>query len=182
VRPVELVFVVGWAAFWLYWILAAFSMKRGRIPWSRELRIRVVIVAAAVLLARLGAFRGYGAKADPGQAAIGLALFALGLGLAVWARVHLGRNWGTPMAQKDEPELVTSGPYRLMRHPIYSGILVAAIGTAVALSWLWLTAVALAGIYFVYSATVEERYLTEQFPDDYPPYKRSTKMLVPFVF
>jgi protein-S-isoprenylcysteine O-methyltransferase Ste14 len=56
------------------------------------------------------------------------------------------------------------------------------MGTAVALSWLWLTAVVLAGIYFVYSATVEERYLTEQFPHDYLSYKRSTRMLVPFVF
>jgi protein-S-isoprenylcysteine O-methyltransferase Ste14 len=69
-----------------------------------------------------------------------------------------------------------------VRHPIYSGILVAGIGTVVALSWLWLTVVGLAGIYFLYSATVEERYLAEQFPDDYPPYRRSTKMLVPFVF
>jgi protein-S-isoprenylcysteine O-methyltransferase Ste14 len=52
----------------------------------------------------------------------------------------------------------------------------------VALSWQWLIAVALAGAYFVYSATVEERYLTEQFPDTYVAYRRSTKMLVPFVF
>ena len=85
------------------------------------------------------------------------------------------------MTQKDEPELVTSGPYRLVRHPIYSGILLASVGTAVALSWLWLPVVALAAIYFVYSATVEERYLAEQFPEDYPAYRRSTKMLVPFV-
>ena len=77
---------------------------------------------------------------------------------------------------------MTSGPYHLVRHPIYSGILVAGVGTAVALSWLWLTAVVLAGVYFLYSATVEERYLTEQFPDSYPVYKRSTKMLVPFIF
>ena len=179
---VEFVFGVGWAAFWLYWILAAFSMKRGRISWSRELRIRVVIVALAIVLVRLGAFRGYGANSDPARAAIGLVLFALGLGFAVWARLHLGRNWGTPMTQKDEPELVTSGPYRLARHPIYSGILVAGVGTAVALSWLWLTAVALAGVYFVYAATVEERFLTEQFPEAYPAYKRSTRMLVPYVF
>ena len=65
VRPVELVFVVGWAAFWLYWILAALSTKRGHVQWSRELRIRAVIVAVAVLLARLGAFRGYRVDADP---------------------------------------------------------------------------------------------------------------------
>ena len=180
-RTVELVFGVGWAAFWLYWLVAAFSMKRGHVPWSREVRIRAVIVVAVILLARLGAFRGHGLNTDPRRAAIGLVLFALGLGLAVWARLHIGRNWGTPMTQKDEPELVTSGPYRLVRHPIYSGILTAAAGTAVALSWLWLIAVALAGVYFIYSATVEERYLTARFPDDYPAYKRSTKMLVPFI-
>ena len=180
-RSVELVFAVGWAAFWLYWLVAAFSMKRGRIRWSHELRIRVVIVALVILLVRLGAFRGHRVNTDPWLAGIGLALFALGLGFAIWARLHIGRNWGTPMTQKVEPELVTSGPYRLVRHPIYSGILLAGVGTAVALSWLWLTAIALAGIYFIYSATVEERYLTEQFPDTYPPYKRSTKMLLPFI-
>jgi protein-S-isoprenylcysteine O-methyltransferase Ste14 len=181
VRAVELVFAVIWAAFWLYWILAAFSMKRGRVPWGRELRIRAVIVVIAIVLVRLGAFRGHGIHTDPWREAAGLVLFALGLGFAVWARLHIGRNWGTPMTQKAEPELVTSGPYRLVRHPIYSGILLANVGTAVALNWLWLAAFALAAIYFIYSATVEERYLTEQFPDDYPRYKRSTKMLVPFV-
>jgi protein-S-isoprenylcysteine O-methyltransferase Ste14 len=182
VRTVELVFAVVWAAFWVYWILAAFATKRGRFSWSRGLRIRMVIVAIALVLVRFGAFRGHRVQTDPWLAGIGLVLFALGLGFAIWARVHIGRNWGTPMTQKDEPELVTSGPYRLVRHPIYSGILVAGIGTAVALSWVWLAAVVLGGIYFVYSATVEERYLSEQFPDSYPPYKRSTKMLVPFVF
>jgi protein-S-isoprenylcysteine O-methyltransferase Ste14 len=179
---VELVFAVGWGAFWLYWIVAAFSMKRGRIPWSRELRIRAVIVVVVIVLVRVGAFRHHGVNSDPWRDAVGLFLFAVGLGFAVWARVNIGRNWGTPMSQKLEPELVTSGPYRLVRHPIYSGILVAGIGTAVALGWLWLIVVALAGIYFVYSATVEERYMTEQFPDTYPVYKRTTRMLVPFVF
>jgi len=182
VRTVELVFGVGWAAFWLYWLVAASSTKRGRVAWSREARIRVVIVILVILLVRLGVFRGHGVNTDPWRAAVGIALFVVGLAVAIWARVHIGRNWGTPMTQKDEPELVTSGPYHLVRHPIYSGILVAGIGTAVALSWLWLTAVALAGIYFIYSATVEERYLTQRFPAEYPAYKRSTKMLVPFVF
>ena len=180
-RAVELVFAVTWAAFWLYWLVAALSMKRGRVRWSRELRIRAVIVVLVVLLVRFGAFRGHRLTTDPWRAALGLVLFALGLGFAVWARRHLGRNWGTPMAQKDEPELVTTGPYHLVRHPIYSGILVAGVGTAVALSWVWLTPVFIAGVYFVYSATVEERYMTEQFPDEYPAYKRSTKMLVPFI-
>jgi protein-S-isoprenylcysteine O-methyltransferase Ste14 len=181
-KAVELVFAVGWAAFWLYWIVAALSMKRGHVPWSRELRIRAVILVVVILLIRLGVFRGHGVSTDPWRAAIGLVLFAVGLLFAIWARIHIGRNWGTPMTQKEEPELVTSGPYQLVRHPIYSGILVAGIGTALALSWVWLIAVALAATYVIYSATVEERYLSEQFPDSYPGYKRSTKMLVPFVF
>jgi protein-S-isoprenylcysteine O-methyltransferase Ste14 len=181
-RAVELVFAVGWGAFWLYWLAAALSMKRGHVPWSRELRIRAVIAVIVIVLIRLGAFRGHGLNTDPLRAGLGLVLFASGLAFAIWARIDIGRNWGTPMSQKDEPELVTSGPYHLVRHPIYSGILVAGLGTAVALSWWWLSAVLLAGVYFVYSATVEERYLTKQFPDNYPAYKRATKMLLPFIF
>jgi protein-S-isoprenylcysteine O-methyltransferase Ste14 len=181
-RVVELVLAVGWAAFWLYWLVAAFSMKRGRVPWSRELGIRAVIAVIVILLVRFGAFRDHGLNTEAWRGGLGLALFCLGLGFAIWARVHIGRNWGTPMTQKNEPELVTSGPYHLVRHPIYSGILVAGVGTAVALSWLWLVAVALAGVYFIYSATVEEHYLAGQFPGTYPAYKQSTKMLVPFIF
>ena len=144
--------------------------------------IRVVIIVALLVFIRLGAFRDQGLNTDPWRAGLGLILFVAGLGFAIWARANIGRNWGTPMTQKEDPELVTRGPYHLVRHPIYSGILVAGIGTAVALSWLWLTVVALTGIYFVYSATVEERYMIQQFPDTYPAYRRSTKMLVPFVF
>jgi len=181
-HAVKLVFAIAWAAFWIYWLVAAFSMKRGHVSWSRELRIRAVIVVLAILLLRLGAFRNGDLNSDTWRAGFGLVLFGLGLAFAIWARLHIGRNWGTPMSKKDEPELVTSGPYQLVRHPIYSGILLAGVGTAVALSWMLLIAIGLAGVYFVYSATVEERYLTEQFPDTYPTYRRSTKMLVPFIF
>lgn len=180
-RAVEIAFAAGWGAFWLYWLVAAFSMKRGKVPWSRRLRIRALIVFIVVALSRFGVFRSNGISTAPWRSALGLGLLALGLGFAIWARMHIGRNWGTPMTQKDEPELVRSGPYHLVRHPIYSGILVAGVGTAVALSWLWLIGVGLTGIYFIYSATIEERYLTERFPDTYPVYKHSTKMLVPFI-
>ncbi len=179
-HAVELVFAIGWAAFWIYWLVAAFSMKKGRMFWSRDLRIRAAVAVLAILLLRLGAFRNSGINSDPWRVGLGLFLFAFGLGFAIWARLHIGRNWGAPMSQKDEPELVTSGPYRLVRHPIYSGILLAVLGSAIALSWLFL--VALVGVYFTYSTIIEERYLTEQFPDTYPVYRRSTKMLVPFIF
>lgn len=184
VTAVRFVFLVGWAVFWLYWFFAAFSTQRtrGRILWGRQIRIRIVIIVIVVVLVRVGALHGHHANGDLSRAVIGLVLFGAGLAFAIWARLHIGRNWGTPMSQKEQPELVTSGPYRYVRHPIYSGIIVAGVGTAIALSWGWWIAVVLAGIYFVYSATVEERYLAEQFPEAYPRYKRSTKMLLPFVF
>ena len=181
-RAIELVFSIGWAAFWLYWLVAAFSMKPGRGSWSRGARCQGGDRCPRVPFDPLRRLSGPGFNTDSWRAGFGLVLFALGLGFAVWARVHIGRNWGTPITQKADPELVTSGPYHLVRHPIYSGILLAGVGTVVALSWLWLTAVVLVGFYFVYSATVEERYMTERFPEAYPPYKRSTKMLIPFVF
>ena len=77
-----MVLATGWAAFWLYWLVAAFSVKRGRISWSRELRIRAVIVVIVILLIRGGAFRGHGLNTDPWRAGIGLVLFCLGLGFA----------------------------------------------------------------------------------------------------
>ena len=134
------------------------------------------------MLLRARALKGHSAISDSWLQGIGLALFVLGLALAVWARVYLGRNWGMPMSQKADPELVTTGPYRSIRHPIYSGIILAMIGTAMAVSLYWLVAVVLLGAYFIYSATVEERFMGGRFPDSYPEYKRSTKMLIPFIF
>jgi protein-S-isoprenylcysteine O-methyltransferase Ste14 len=86
-----------------------------------------------------------------------------------------------PMTHKDNPDLVTTGPYHAIRHPIYTGIILGLLGTALATSlYLLIAAVLLAG-YFVYSALNEERYMTEQFPDQYPEYKAHSKMLIPFV-
>jgi protein-S-isoprenylcysteine O-methyltransferase Ste14 len=86
---------------------------------------------------------------------------------------------GTPLSRKDAPELVTSGPFRGVRHPFYSGILGAGVGAANALSWPWFFPMALACANFVDSTTFEEHHVTEQFPDAYPAYRHSTKMLVP---
>lgn len=179
---VEPILLVGWVVFWIGWIAAALWTKPGNLQWGRSMGVRVAIIVVVVILIRLRAFRGHEVIHDPWLRGIGLVLFLAGLGLAVWARLYIGRNWGTPMSQKDDPELVTSGPYRWIRHPIYSGIILAMIGTAVALSPLWLVPVAILGAYFIYSATREERYMVERFPDTYPAYKRSTKMLIPFLF
>jgi protein-S-isoprenylcysteine O-methyltransferase Ste14 len=115
-------------------------------------------------------------------AIVGLVLFVLGLGVAVWARVHLGRNWGQPMSEKEDPELVTTGPYRWVRNPIYSGLILAMFGTAIAVNIQWLVVVIPVSAFFVYSAVMEARYMAARFPDTYPAYRNSTKMLIPYVF
>jgi hypothetical protein len=81
-HAVELGFAFGWAAFWIYWLVAAVPMKRGGVPWSRELGIRAAIVVVVFVLVRLGAFRGGGLNSDPWRAGIGLVVFAAGLSSA----------------------------------------------------------------------------------------------------
>lgn len=170
--------LVAWAVFWVYWLISAAGAK----PGARQRRTRPVglLVVAGALLLRIVKADDVAIESHVLQA-LGAILFVAGLSLAVWARIHLGRNWGMPMTRKQEPELVTSGPYRLVRHPIYTGILLAMLGTALAVNVYWLLIFGVMGAYFIYSATVEERLLIASFPADYPGYRAKTKMLIPFV-
>jgi protein-S-isoprenylcysteine O-methyltransferase Ste14 len=111
----------------------------------------------------------------------GLILCAAGIALAIWARVYLGRNWGMPMTQREHPELVTTGPYAYIRHPIYAGVILAAIGSTITIDVLWFIPLLIYCAYFFYSAPIEERHMAERFPNEYPAYKSRTKMLIPFV-
>ena len=182
-RAVDIVITVGWIAFWIYWLAAATTAKAGRGNWTRFAGFRIGVIVIVLLLLHVGVLKGHqAAVTDPLLWGIGLAAWTVGLGLAIWARLYIGRNWGMPMTQKAEPELVTTGPYHRVRHPIYSGIILAMAGTAIAVSLYWLVAVALIGGYFIYSAVMEERYMAGQFPDSYPAYQQSTKMLIPFIF
>jgi protein-S-isoprenylcysteine O-methyltransferase Ste14 len=171
VHVVAVVILVVWIAFWIYWLAAAGGVKAGRTRWGQYAGVRVVLLLVVLLLVRARAFKGQTITNDPWLQAVGLAIFLSGLALAIWARLYLGRNWGTPMSEKVDPELVRTGPYSRVRHPIYSGLIVAMIGTAVAVSWYWLIAAGLMGAYFVYSAVTEERYMMSQFPDAYPGYR-----------
>jgi protein-S-isoprenylcysteine O-methyltransferase Ste14 len=167
-----------WGAFGLYWVIAAFSAKqasRRRTAWPPGLLILVAFVLLRVFRTNSLVVHSVPLKL------VGLIILVAGLGLAVWARIYLGGNWGMPMTQKAEPELVTTGPYRFVRHPIYSGLLLAIVGTALASNFYWLIGLVVVGAYFIYSATVEERIMTSAFPDVYPGYKEHTKMLIPFV-
>jgi protein-S-isoprenylcysteine O-methyltransferase Ste14 len=174
-----------WGVFWIYWLISALGAKAStsrswRTTW-RTRPVGLLIVGLGVLTGRV--LRGNNALTvhTPALQVVGVIVFVSGLALAVWARIHLGRNWGMPMTERAEPELVTSGPYRFVRHPIYSGILLGLLGTGLATSLYWLIGFGVALVYFTYSATVEERTLTATFPDTYPKYKAHTKMLIPFL-
>lgn len=86
------------------------------------------------------------------------------------------------MSLKEKPELVTSGPYRSLRHPIYTGMLLAMLGTALVVGLSWLIIFIGAGIYFVYSAKTEEQIMMREFPHIYPEYKKHTNMLIPLIW
>jgi protein-S-isoprenylcysteine O-methyltransferase Ste14 len=169
----------AWIVFWVYWLTSAFGVKQGRAS-TRRIPLNGLSALAVILLLRV--FRGGSLEVhSPVLGAIGAVVFASGISLAIWARVNLGRNWGMPMTQKAEPELVTSGPYRFVRHPIYTGLLIGLLGTALATNLIGLIIVAVLGAYFYYSATVEEKNLIATFPAAYPAYRNGTKMLIPFV-
>jgi protein-S-isoprenylcysteine O-methyltransferase Ste14 len=182
---IDILILVGWVAFWIYWFVMAFGAKSGRTRWGQLAGVRIAVILVVLLLLRLRIFKEHGHQQvthDPLLEGIGLAIWVLGLALAIWARVYIGRNWGMPMTKRADPELVTTGPYHTIRHPIYTGMIVAMIGTAIAVSIYWLIAAAILGAYFISSAFVEERDMAKNFPSTYPDYKASTKMLIPFVF
>jgi protein-S-isoprenylcysteine O-methyltransferase Ste14 len=181
-KAIDIIIGVGWIVFWAYWLVMAVTAKAGRSRWTQFAAVRLGIILVALLLIRPRVFKGHGvATGNPWLLGIGLAIFVLGLALAVWARVYLGRNWGMPMSRKADPDLVTTGPYGRIRHPIYSGIILGMVGTAIAVSTYWLIAVAILGAYFLVSAVVEEHNMAKLFPAAYPPYKHATKMLIPYV-
>jgi protein-S-isoprenylcysteine O-methyltransferase Ste14 len=112
----------------------------------------------------------------------GAALTAAGLLFTVWARVHLGRNWSGIVTIKQDHELVTSGPYRFVRHPIYSGLLLALTGSALARAeWRGVVAVALAFAALWRKLRYEERWMRERFGGAYEAYARRVAALVPWI-
>lgn len=181
---------VCWAAFIAYWLVSAFGAKRtaGGFPWRREVSLRLgvlVVIIVLVNLFRAGhVVRGFWhatIATNPIVDVAGVVLCLAGMAVAIAARISLGKNWGMPMTRKENPELVTTGPYRWVRHPIYSGFLLAMLGSAFVEGLPWLVVLAVAGTYFIYSAATEERIMAKQFPAPYAEYKKMTKMLIPFL-
>ena len=183
-QTIQSLVAASWLVMIVVWFIAALVLGTSGIGRTSTLGrvIRLLLVVATWIAV------GYGYRiptpiSTPTMlriAAVGAALCVAGSAFAIWARFSLGRSWGMPMTHHAQPELVTSGPYRFVRHPIYTGILFMLVGTSLV---YWLAAgPSLAFIaYFVYSARREESDMERQFPDAYPAYKRRSKMLIPFL-
>jgi protein-S-isoprenylcysteine O-methyltransferase Ste14 len=174
--------VVGWGLFSVYWEAAAKSAAPARSSESQLSRaFHVTLVNFAALLVFVP-FQGLGRylPASPVLMACGLAVQALGTCLAVWSRRHLGRNWSGAIQIKVDPQLVRSGPYRLVRHPIYTGLLAMYAGPAI-VTGEWHALVGVALVIFAYwrKIRLEEAALSTAFGEDYEAYRRESWALVP---
>lgn len=183
----RLLFPALWLAWALYWWVAARGAKltERREPLeSRLLHILPLMLAAYLLWADrvpLGFLNTPLYAWAAWQFWVAALVTAAGLGFTVWARIHLGRNWSGTVTIKQGHELITTGPYALVRHPIYTGLLLAFAGTACARGeWRGVLAVLIAGAALWRKLRVEERWMEEQFAGRYEDYRRRVPALVPF--
>ena len=183
--------LLSWLAFIVVWsALAVFAKRNTRATaWWRRGAFRLAVLALLIVLYGSGALKLNRAQlallahtSNASVALLGGACAVLGIAFAVWARLYLGRNWGMPQSVKENPELVTTGPYAYIRHPIYSGMLLALFGSALANNPLWFIVFIAAGLYFAVSAQKEETLLLNTFPDTYPAYRARTKRFIPFMY
>lgn len=114
---------------------------------------------------------------------VGVALTLIGVLFAIWARVHLGGNWSGSVTVKKDHTLIRSGPYRIVRHPIYTGLLVGAVGGVITVGTIrGFLGVVLLVVVFRIKSLLEERFMQGQFGSQYLSYKRDVKALVPFIW
>jgi protein-S-isoprenylcysteine O-methyltransferase Ste14 len=179
---------VLWIAWLAYWGVASIGTKttvRVQRGLARTLYLVPLILAALLLFEPLRLGAGLDARIyarSPEAALIGLVVVAAGLAYAVWARLHLGTNWSGEVTVKQDHELIRSGPYRLVRHPIYTGLTLALIGTAIAVgTWRGVIAVILAAASFWWKLKLEERWMVETFGEDYRRYQSQTAALIPYL-
>jgi protein-S-isoprenylcysteine O-methyltransferase Ste14 len=177
-----------WIIFMAVWLLAAISTKRSvyRESPAQRLRYSILLIAGYLLLIR-GHRLPYSlsARVLPHIEVIAWASAALcvaGLAFCIWARVILGRNWSGAVTLKEEHELIERGPYRLVRHPIYTGLIAMFLATAIVLGHVGgIIGLVLVFISFWIKLSDEERVMLKQFPDQYAAYQHRVKRIIPFV-
>ena len=176
-----------WSLWGLYWLLSAMRNKATQRRESLVSRLAHVVPLAVGAALIASPARRWSALAwrlwppSPTAYWIGVALVIAGLAFAIWARVHLGGNWSGTVTVKQGHELIRSGPYGYVRHPIYTGLITAVIGTTVASC----TVHAVIGLAMIVAAFVrklrtEEEFMRETFPGEYPRYSAEVPALIPF--
>ncbi len=180
--------IVGcWAIFLAYWLISAFGQKAmaEQKSFLSSLSFRIPLALGGLLLWFPG-FRHpldliLTSHADLARAC-GAVVCIFGLLVTIWARWTLGGNWSSEVAFKQGHELVKTGPYSFVRHPIYTGLLLMCLGTAIEVGQLhsWLGLPLLCTGFWI-KLRQEEALLVRHFPDDYPAYRKQVKALVPFV-
>ena len=183
------VVAVAWVAFALVWLVAAFTTKatvRRQSVGSRLREVLPLVAAFALLRSNPGLMQWLSARFVPRTLeweTFGAAVTIAGLVIAIWARFYLGANWSATVTVKQDHQLIRSGPYSVVRHPIYSGLLLAMLGTATYVGEIrGLFAVALATWGWKMKSRLEEAFMESEFGEQYVRYRREVKALVPFLW
>jgi protein-S-isoprenylcysteine O-methyltransferase Ste14 len=179
---------IPWLVFMLVWAIGASTSKRTmqREPVRNRIMYGIPLALASLMLFGGRHWLHLNARFVPNTAAFrlcGVVLTTLGLGFAIWARLTIGRNWSGTVTIKEDHQLIRRGPYRIVRHPIYFGILLALLGTALAYGRvLGLMAAPIAFLGFWRKAQTEEQFMMAQFGAQYVQYRREVKGFIPGVF
>lgn len=183
--PFRLVIDLCWAVFVVVWAVSALFVKRTverSLGWARLAALGVVVALYVVVRPFPGLRRELWTR-TPVVGLVATLLTLVGLAIALWARAALGRNWSGTIAFKQDHELILRGPYAWVRHPIYSGLLLMALGTAVEStrlsSFIFLGVLV---VVLMLKARAEEQLMLRHFPDAYADYRRHVKALIPGVW
>lgn len=188
--PIEAIIKASWIVFALYWLWGwrrVKGAKRAEALLPRLLKYWLPLFVAVALVGPGHWFAGswLGERMYPALpvfALTGALLSWLGVGFACWARHVLGRNWSSVVQVKQDHELIQSGPYGWVRHPIYSGLLLAFVGTAMAIGeWRGVGTVAIVAVSFWFKLRLEERWMRDNFGPAYERYMQRVKALIPCV-
>jgi protein-S-isoprenylcysteine O-methyltransferase Ste14 len=175
-----------WVIFVVYWAMGALKTRRTERKESFASRYGILFIEIAgfVLLfsddAEIGVLRDKVFPRTPALGAAGVVLTWAGIALALWARWHLGQYWSARITIKEDHKLIRTGPYARLRHPIYSGLDLAAIGSALAIDrWRCIIGACLIVLGYWIKARREEAMLTAQFGADFQEHCRRAGFLIP---
>jgi protein-S-isoprenylcysteine O-methyltransferase len=172
-----------WIILVLYLTVAAISSKGDSEEHPVQSYGLLFAIIVSFLLPHLPVFRFLNfAPVNPILNFTGVIICLTGMILNIWARQILGKNRSQAASAKIGHALVTSGPYRYVRHPMYSGGIVACLGSAIVMGGAWVFLLVILGGIFLWRTGVEDRIMEQQFPEEFPSYKKKTKALIPFIW